>query len=375
MSDYNINYNLYLPSYSIGPDCYKEIPHVTRFFGKTAAVIGGKTAMAKAKKAMIDGVAGSDVKLLDFIEYGGDSTYENGDALIANPTVRDADMIFAVGGGRACDTGKYVADKLDKPLFTFPTVASNCASVTAISVIYNPDGSFREYYYPKLADHTFINTAVIADSPYDLLWAGIGDALATYFEAEANAKTEGMNFIGKGYRRCRAGMAIARECYDILMADGESALMAVKKHIVTEALENVIEANTLLSGLGFENTGCAGAHGIHSGFSEIESAHAYLHGEKVAFGLICQLVLENADYKLIDKIVRFLISVDLPVCLADINIEPSKENLDIIADHTLNHNPLIHNEPIIVSEASVKDAILMADMIGTNYKKGKYYLK
>lgn len=165
MSDYNINYNLYLPSYSIGPDCYKEIPHVTRFFGKTAAVIGGKTAMAKAKKAMIDGVAGSDVKLLDFIEYGGDSTYENGDALIANPTVRDADMIFAVGGGRACDTGKYVADKLDKPLFTFPTVASNCASVTAISVIYNPDGSFREYYYPKLANHCFINSAVIADSP------------------------------------------------------------------------------------------------------------------------------------------------------------------------------------------------------------------
>lgn len=99
MSDYNINYSLYLPSYSIGPDCYKEIPHVTRFFGKTAAVIGGKTAMAKAKKAMIDGVAGSDVKLLDFIEYGGDSTYENGDALIAKPTVRDADMIFAVGGG------------------------------------------------------------------------------------------------------------------------------------------------------------------------------------------------------------------------------------------------------------------------------------
>ena len=95
MSDYNINYNLYLPSYSIGPDCYKEIPHVTRFFGKTAAVIGGKTAMAKAKKAMIDGVAGSDVKLLDFIEYGGDSTYENGDALIANLTVRDADMIVA----------------------------------------------------------------------------------------------------------------------------------------------------------------------------------------------------------------------------------------------------------------------------------------
>ena len=99
MSEYNTNYNLYLPSYSIGPDCYREIPYVTRFFGKTAAVIGGKTAMSKAEKALLDGVAGSEVKLLGFFEYGGDSTYENGDALIANPTVRDADMIFAVGGG------------------------------------------------------------------------------------------------------------------------------------------------------------------------------------------------------------------------------------------------------------------------------------
>lgn len=214
MSDYNINYNLYLPSYSIGPDCYKEIPHVTRFFGKTAAVIGGKTAMAKAKKAMIDGVAGSDVKLLDFIEYGGDSTYENGDALIANPTVRDADMIFAVGGGRACDTGKYVADKLDKPLFTFPTVASNCASVTAISVIYNPDGSFREYYYPKLANHCFINSAVIADSPEQLLWAGIGDALSKEYEAVFSSKDDTLSHTPL------MGKQISRICTDPLIEYG-----------------------------------------------------------------------------------------------------------------------------------------------------------
>lgn len=169
MSVNGVNYSLYLPSYSIGSDCYKEIPYVTRYFGKTAAVIGGKTAMSKAKQALLDGIDGSDVEILDFIEYGGDSTYENGDALISNSVVREADMIFAVGGGRACDTGKYVADKLDKPLFTFPTVASNCSPVTAISVIYNTDGTFRDYYYPKLANHCFINSAVIADSPEHLL--------------------------------------------------------------------------------------------------------------------------------------------------------------------------------------------------------------
>ena len=63
--------------------------------------------------------------------------------------MKQADMIFAVGGGRACDTGKYLANELDKPLFCFPTVASNCAAVTAISVIYHPDGSFANTTIPK----------------------------------------------------------------------------------------------------------------------------------------------------------------------------------------------------------------------------------
>ena len=190
MENYNVNYSVHLPSYSIGPDCYNEVPYVTRFFGKTAVVLGGETAMEKAKPALLKGVEGSDVELLGFLPYGGDSTYENGNALIANPLVQKADMIFAMGGGRACDTGKYVADKLDKPLFTFPTVASNCASVTAISVIYNTDGSFREYYYPKLANHCFINSAVIADSPEQLLWAGIGDALSKECEAIFSSKDD-----------------------------------------------------------------------------------------------------------------------------------------------------------------------------------------
>ena len=170
-----MSYSVYLPNYSIGEDCYKELPYVARNYGKKAVVIGGKTAMAKSKDALLEGIKGSDLEITDFIWYGGDSSYENGNALIANPAVREADIIFGVGGGRACDTAKYVANELDKPLFTFPTVASNCAAVTAICVIYNANGTFREYYYPKLADHTFINTAVIADSPYDLLWAGIGN--------------------------------------------------------------------------------------------------------------------------------------------------------------------------------------------------------
>ena len=94
-----MSYSVYLPNYSIGEDCYKELPYVARNYGKKAVVIGGKTAMAKSKDALLEGIKGSDLEITDFIWYGGDSSYENGNALIANPTVRDADIIFGVGGG------------------------------------------------------------------------------------------------------------------------------------------------------------------------------------------------------------------------------------------------------------------------------------
>ena len=327
---------------------------------------------------MYDKLAGAYAeagKCFEYMSFSGESCRENIDLIKEKAKGSGCDIIVGFGGGKCLDAAKFASSELDWPRIIMPTSASTDAPAAGISVLYTKDGvHIRSEKMRRPTELVLIDSEIIANAPARLFSAGIGDALATYFEAMANDTTEGMNFIGTGYRRCRAGMAIARECYDILMADGESALMAVKGHYVTEALENVIEANTLLSGLGFENTGCAGAHGIHSGFSEIESAHAYLHGEKVAFGLLCQLVLENADKKLIDKIVRFLLAVDLPVCLADLNIEASEGNLGIIADHTINHNPLIYNEPIVVNEASVKNAILMADMIGRSYREGKYYL-
>ena len=99
----NMSYNEFLPSYSIGDDCYKEIPYVTRRYGKTAVVIGGKTAMEKAKPELLAALKGSDLEITDFIWYGGDSNYENIEMLKAMPEVQNADVVFGVGGGRAVD--------------------------------------------------------------------------------------------------------------------------------------------------------------------------------------------------------------------------------------------------------------------------------
>lgn len=110
-----LSYSVFLPSYSVGEDCYQQIPYVTRKYGKTAVVIGGKTAMEKARQELDAAVQGSDVQILDYIWYGGDSNYENVEMLKADSRVQEADMLFGVGGGRACDTVKTLADMLDKP--------------------------------------------------------------------------------------------------------------------------------------------------------------------------------------------------------------------------------------------------------------------
>lgn len=316
-----MGYSVCLPNYSIGKECYKEIGYFARFYGKKAVVLGGKTAMAKAKDAILDGIKDSDLEILDFIWYGGDSSYENGDALIANETVQKADIIFGVGGGRACDTSKYVATELDKPLFTFPTVSSNCASVTTICVMYNPDGSFKEYYFPKIAEHTFIHTGIIADSPYELLWAGIGDALSKEFEAVFSSKDDNLAHTPL------MGVQLSGICTEPLVTYGEDALRAIRAKQDNEALEQVALDIIVSTGLVSNMTtktpdyyyNSSLAHCVYYGSTVTKGGHKHLHGEVVALGTLCQLVyagrLEERD-----RMMEFNYKMGFPICFADIDV-------------------------------------------------------
>lgn len=165
-----------------------------------AIVIGGEKAMAAAKEDLLAGVAGSDIEITGFLKYGDDVTYEAADALCANPDVQAADMIFAVGGGRATDTCKTAADKLDKPIFTFPTIASNCAAVTLVCVMHKPDRSLAGFHYRKEpAKHAFINLDIISKAPLEYIWAGIGDAFSKAYEPSFSAMNDELdhsNMIG-----------------------------------------------------------------------------------------------------------------------------------------------------------------------------------
>lgn len=146
--------------------------------------------------------------------------------------------------------------------------------------------------------------------------AGMGDALATYFEARACQRSEATSCAGGN--TTGAAMALAELCFDTLMEEGVKAKIALEAGVCTPAVEKIIEANTLLSGIGFESAGLAGAHAIHNGLTVLEECHHMYHGEKVAFGTLAQLVLENVPHEELEEIIMWCIEVGLPVTLEEL---------------------------------------------------------
>ncbi len=248
-----------------------------------------------------------------------------------------------------------------------PTIASTDAPCSALSVIYTEEGVFSEYIlFPKNPDVVLVDTEVISNAPARLLVSGMGDALATYFEARACIAADKTNMPGG--HATKAALALAKLCYDTLLADGVKALLAVEASACTKAVENIVEANTYLSGLGFESGGLGAAHAIHNGFTVMEECHGLYHGEKVAFGTLVQLVLENAPEKELEEVLAFCASVGLPVTLEEMGVtEVNPERIMEVAKTACAPGETIHNMPFVVTPQDVNAAILAADALGRSF--------
>lgn len=279
-------------------------------------------------------------------------------------------IIIGVGGGKTLDAAKAVAFHAKLPIVVVPTIASTDAPTSALSVIYTDDGEFESYlFYPKNPDIVIMDTTIIANAPTRLLVAGMGDALATYFEARACTYANQPTMAGG--LSTLAARSLATLCYETLLAEGYKAKLAAENNVSTKALENIIEANTLLSGLGFESAGLAAAHAIHNGFTVIEECHNMYHGEKVAFGTLVQLVLENALIEDIEEVLDFCTQVGLPVTIEELGFEEDAPNyyekLREVAELSCAKGETIHNMPFEVTPDDVYAAILTADKIGRDW--------
>ncbi len=230
------------------------------------------------------------------------------------------DVIIGIGGGKTLDTAKAISYFSEKPVIIVPTAASSDAPCSRLSVVYKENGQFEKYLPLKSNPNMVVmDTNVIAKAPVRFLMAGIGDALATYYEARECVRSGAVTMAGGHITK--AAITLARLCRDTLLEDGLKAKAAVESGVSTKAVENIVEANTYLSGVGFESSGLAAAHAIHNGLTVLEETHHFLHGEKVAFGLITQMVLENDPYDEIREIVSFCRKCNLPTNLTELGID------------------------------------------------------
>ncbi len=277
--------------------------------------------------------------------------------------------VVGAGGGKVLDTARAVAADLGLPVVNCPTVASSDAPCSALSVIYSDEGAVVDYrVYGRNPELVLVDTTVIACAPPRLLVAGMGDALATLFEARTAVAARRRNM--RGGASTQSALALAELCYRTLVEDGPHALDAVRNRSVTPALDRLVEANTLLSGLGFESSGLAAAHSVHNGLTVAHGTHAYFHGEKVAFGALVQLVLEGQPSALIEEVLAFSQGVGLPITLAEVGLQDCADDiLATVAERSVAKGETIHNEPFPVNAGMVRDAIKAADAVGRRWQR------
>ena len=257
-------------------------------------------------------------------KFEGECSDEEIARLVHEAKALDANVVIGIGGGKTLDTAKAVAHDMKKPVAIAPTLASTDAPCSALAVIYTPEGEFKRYLIlDKNPDLVLVDTKVVVNAPCRFLVSGMGDALATWFEAESCKQNYAGNMTGDV--GSMTAYALAKLCFETLLEHGLEAKMACEAKSVVPALEHVVEANTLLSGLGFESGGLASAHAIHNGLTVLEPTHAYFHGEKVAIGTLTSLILTDKSRKTIDEVFSFCEAVGLPTTLADIGLKDVTE--------------------------------------------------
>ena len=323
----------------------KKLGEYAQKYGKKALVLITESGYKRIGDVVNTGFEGYEITPV--YEYFNRECSKNEiNRLVDIMNEKGCDVVIGIGGGKILDTAKAVAYYKEAPVLICPTIASTDAPCSALSVIYTDDGVFEEYLFlPANPNMVLMDTEIIAKSPVRLTVSGMGDALATYFEARA-CQASGATTCAGG-QVTQAAIALAKLCFDTLMAEGVKAKLALEAGACTPAVEKVIEANTLLSGIGFESGGLA----------------------KVAFGTITQLVLENIPAEELEDIIDWCIELGLPVTLKELGItEVTDEKLMAVATAACAENDTLHNMPFEVTPETVCAAIKAADAYG------KYFL-
>lgn len=346
----------------LGRGVIDEVGDYAAVLGKRAVVLWGAHTKAAVGDAVLASLDKAGVTYIDVL-FNGESTKLEAERVAE--LAKDAELVVGIGGGKAVDTAKAAAIYARLPHIIVPTVASNDSPTSACTVWYDEAGTMLGFdLWPANPDYVLVDTEVIANAPPRLFVAGLGDAFATWFEADANYQSRAVTCSG-GVATMTA-MAMAELCRDTIFGYGLRAAADVAIHAVTPAVEKVVEATTLLSGIGWESGGLATAHAVGNGLPALPETHHLLHGEKVAFGVVTQVSLdEKLDPDLGTAAVEFLVRAGLPVTFEELGIaDIGPQRLRGFAASLASEGSFIHNHPFVVTADDAHDALLAADALG-----------
>ncbi|NDW07398.1 glycerol dehydrogenase [Jiella pacifica] len=340
--------------YIQAPGLIARLGEESKSLGTKALVILDGNVSSFLEPSVRDGVQPLETTLL--IHGGECSEAEIGRGVEAGKAA-GADLVIGIGGGKALDTAKAAAFRLGSlPTVIVPTIAASDAPCSALAVVYTEHHTVDyDYFLPRNPDLVLVDTEIVARAPARFLAAGIGDALATWYEAESSRIADAPNCWGT--HGSPLAFEIARFCRDTIVEHGAKALEECDADTAGPAFEKVVEANILLSGAGFESGGVAGAHAIHNGLCELHDVHGYLHGEKVAIGVLGTLLI-HGQHEEFAKVRDYCRSVRLPTTLAEIGItEVTDEKLRKVGERACRPGDLMDNEPIRISPDMVAEAL------------------
>ena len=352
--------------YIQGEGVVGQLPDWIHLLGKNGLILASRTAKDKILAKYSDVLS---MHAIGVEPFQGECCEKELTRLFSIIHDRKVDVLVGMGGGKAIDTAKIAADRSGIPVIIVPTIASTDAPCSGCAILYSEDGVFHSVHYQKMNPQVvLVDTRVIADAPIRFLVSGMGDALATWFEARSCDRTQSVNECG-GYSTM-TGLHLARLCYDTLLMYGPAAKIAAEKHIVTPALNRIAEANILLSGIGFESSGLAAAHAIHNGLTALEETHGFYHGEKVAFGVLAGLQLEGALPSESASVFSFCEEIGLPTTLAAIGLsDAGPQKLMKAAEKACAPGEAIHHEAGIITAEKVLNAMIAADALGQARKR------
>lgn len=323
----------YFADYTIGADAFDNIEAVCAPLGRRVLIVGGEMALEKSIAKLKAAMTGFTI--VDTVIYGKECYRKRVEELKSQFENENVDFVMGVGGGKALDTSKCLADSLGVPVVTVPTIASTCAASSALAVVYNENHVYEGFrHFDRPARHVFIDTSIIAAAPDMYFRAGIGDTLAKYYEVEFSMRNQKTTYNDE------MGLSISRMCSEPLMKDAKKALADCMAHRVTdefEAVTRIILISTgMVSMLIDEVYNGALAHALFYGLTVLEGfEEKFLHGDVIGYTTTVQLTLDG-KYEEAEKVRALIRDMGVETTLRERGIDTSQKNLEPVIASAIN---------------------------------------